>query len=116
MVRGTRATQPGFSLADPLLVAGVALALIVIVTLVGCSSPALDQVRAMSAGDLAAARAKAQAAGDKPGDWCWESLQPVISPSGTEVGIASAIEDSRIIAQAIAGPCTGILGPVLSVP
>jgi hypothetical protein len=74
----------------------------------------LDQVRSISEADLDAAIAKAKAAGDKPGEWCWESLQPVVAQPGTPTGIASAIEDNRIIAMAAAGSCNGTFGPLSS--
>jgi hypothetical protein len=68
----------------------------------------------MSAADLANAIAKAEAAGDRTGEWCWQSLRPVISPSGQLTGAASAVEGARLVAIDAAGPCSGILGPVFS--
>lgn len=82
-----------------------------VLTLSSCTT-ALDQIRSMSAADLINARAKAQAAGDKYGDWCWASLQPiVVHAPGSVVGVASAIEDSRIVSFSALGPCNGILAP-----
>jgi len=73
----------------------------------------LDKVRQMSAADLENATQKAMLAGDKSGAWCWQYLMAVPSPQGATFGIASAIEDARILAMAKAGPCSGIVQPLL---
>jgi hypothetical protein len=81
--------------------------------LAGCSNVTLDQVRQMTADDLANATAKAAMAKDLAGQLCWDYLAAVPSPQGATSGVASDIEDARIIAIAAAGPCSGILGPVI---
>lgn len=83
--------------------------------LCGCSlsSGILDDVRQMTADDLANAQAKAVAANDPVGEMCWAALTPVPSPQGSGFGKASAIEDARIVALAVAGPCSGILIPII---
>ena len=93
----------------------LALALLL---LAGCAqtSSALDALRTTSAADLAAAEAKAVAAGDDVGALCWKHLAPIPSAPGTQFGIASGIEDARIAAQAVAGPCSGILPVPLGLP
>lgn len=85
---------------------------VIAISLAGCKS-AVDQVRAMSAADLANAEAKASATGDVAGQICWRTLEPIISPPGAVLGAAGKIEDGRIIAQALSGPCSGILNPII---
>lgn len=73
----------------------------------------LDQLRQITLADLKAADAKAVAASDRQGSWCWQYLEAIPSPTGA--GIASAIEDARIVAMAAVGPCSGILQPMIGV-
>jgi len=80
--------------------------------LCGCVNT-LDQVRSMSAADLATARAKAAHADDLAGEACWKALSVVPSPPGTEPGVATGIEDARIVAMSSTGPCSGIFSPVI---
>lgn len=91
-----------------------AASLSITLLLAGCQSMTLDKIRSMTSADLANAKAKATLADDRSAILCWDRLVPVVSPQGATTGVASGIEDTRIIAMAIAGDCSGILGPVIS--
>jgi len=101
-----------------------AIAVAATVALVGCSTTTatgpcagggsvLAKIQKMSQADLAAAQAKAKAAGDDAGGLCWQHLGPIATVPGA--GIASTIEDARIAQMAAAGPCAGLLGGFLPV-
>lgn len=79
-------------------------------------STAIDQLRTFSSADLAAAQAKATEAGDEVGALCWKKLATVPSAPGTTLGVASIIEDARIVKQAVSGPCSGFSGGFLPIP
>jgi hypothetical protein len=78
------------------------------VLLAGCSltSTAVGQLNAVTVADLNNALAKAQSAGDKSGQLCWQALQALPSPQGATIGVATLLEDQRIVNQALAGPCS----------
>lgn len=76
----------------------------------GCvNNTTVDQLRSLSLADVQNAAAKANAAGDVGGAWCWEALMPIVSVSNGTVAIASSIEDARIATQALGRECKGIL-------
>ena len=75
----------------------------------GAASSILNQLRTAGAADLAGAQAKANAAGDDSGALCWKKLAPVVSTPGSAAGIATTLEDARIVQQAVAGACGNIL-------
>lgn len=74
----------------------------------------LDQIRTVSSADLAAAEAKATAAGDDAGAICWKKLSTIPSAPGTATGLASLTEDARIAQQAVSGACAGLLAGIIA--
>lgn len=96
------------------------IAALALLLLAGCQGSfavggmTLDDVRATSTADLQNAHAKAVAVGDEQGAKCWEALMPIPSPKGATTGVASALEDGRILAMALFGPCGGIAKPLLA--